>query len=557
MRARGASTKTSLRAQAIAGTHVVTIGMNIDKVDTKDLLGFAFHRTDKTEDEAYWMTGVKRFAASDPGFPPGQRVPLNKHPWQSFLWADFTAKENHDYVYRVVAIRGEPEAPKEAEEVKLTISTEPAKGDLHEVYFNRGATASQAYAARFGERSPDDVGQPAFDWLSRGLCEALIGFIDEAKDGGYGLRGALYEFKLDEIIAALRDARQRGADVRIVYDAKENGGKKRPIAQPKTDNEKQIEAYKLKSRCTPRTANKSYIAHNKFLVLMKGSTPVAVWTGSTNITINGVYGHLNVGHVVRDTAVAQAFLDYWNELKGDPEARDLGQWTVENSPAPVTLNKKDMVSVFSPRADMDALTWYGEVMDGAKDAIFITGAFGAPKTFVEPWLRDDDVVRYILLEKAGQAKDAPQTITALRKVPANQVVVAPPRGFALNAFDNWLKERPNAFSRNVEHLHTKFLLVDPLGDDPWVITGSANFSEASTRSNDENMLVIRGNKRVADIYLGEFMRTYNHVSFRAFAASQSKAKLEEMAPLDTTRDWIDRAFVKRSRPALQREYFCP
>src|SRR5262249_18767715 len=52
--------------------------------------------------------------------------------------------------------------------------------------------------------------------------------------------------------------------------------------------------------------------------------------------------------------------------------------------------------------------------------------------------------------------------------------------------------------------------VDPLGDDPIVVTGTANFSAPSQCANDENMLVIRGNTRVADIYFGEFMRIFDH-----------------------------------------------
>ena len=52
-------------------------------------------------------------------------------------------------------------------------------------------------------------------------------------------------------------------------------------------------------------------------------------------------------------------------------------------------------------------------------------------------------------------------------------------------------------------IHTKFLLVDPLSDDPLVCTGSANFSGASLKSNDENMILVRGDTRVADIYLKE------------------------------------------------------
>ena len=64
-------------------------------------------------------------------------------------------------------------------------------------------------------------------------------------------------------------------------------------------------------------------------------------------------------------------------------------------------------------------------------------------------------------------------------------------------------------SKYVKWVHTKFMLVDPLSDDPIVITGSANFSGASIKTNHENMLVIRGDTRVADIYLGEFMRQFS------------------------------------------------
>ena len=45
-------------------------------------------------------------------------------------------------------------------------------------------------------------------------------------------------------------------------------------------------------------------------------------------------------------------------------------------------------------------------------------------------------------------------------------------------------------------------------------------------SNDENMLLIRGNTRVADIYLGEFMRLFNHFYFRSIVNKlASKGKL--------------------------------
>ena len=62
----------------------------------------------------------------------------------------------------------------------------------------------------------------------------------------------------------------------------------------------------------------------------------------------------------------------------------------------------------------------------------------------------------------------------------------------------------------VDYVHTKYLIVDALTDDPLVITGSANFSAASTDKNDENILVVQGDTQVADVYFTEFMRLFDH-----------------------------------------------
>lgn len=61
--------------------------------------------------------------------------------------------------------------------------------------------------------------------------------------------------------------------------------------------------------------NKSALQHNKFLVLTHKGQPVAVWTGSTNITLGAIYGHSNVGHLVRSREVAAQFDRYWRNLK--------------------------------------------------------------------------------------------------------------------------------------------------------------------------------------------------------------------------------------------------
>ena len=88
--------------------------------------------------------------------------------------------------------------------------------------------------------------------------------------------------------------------------------------------------------------------------------------------------------------------------------------------------------------------------------------------------------------------------------------------------ENFIGESLTGFNKNL-YIHDKFMLVDPLGDDPVVVTGSANFSRPSQSANDENMIVIRGNQRVADIYFGEFMRIFDHLYSRYIVGKMKKA----------------------------------
>ena len=120
-----------------------------------------------------------------------------------------------------------------------------------------------------------------------------------------------------------------------------------------------------------------------------------------------------------------------------------------------------------------------------------------------------------------------------------------------NQIDGWVKERLTGLNTNVRFVHNKFLLVDPLTDDPVVVAGSANFSEASTIDNDENMVITRGNRRVADIYLGEFMRLYSHHAFRE--SLQRRNPEEPPKPLRTDAWWRD--YFGDNERSTRRKYF--
>ena len=171
------------------------------------------------------------------------------------------------------------------------------------------------------------------------------------------------------------------------------------------------------------------------------------------------------------------------------------------------------------------------------------------------------------MEKAYAAPNVKERdekdIKEIRKLP--NVVVAIGNRIVTNAFDRWLREMNSVdgAGKHVYWVHTKYMIVDPLGAAPVVITGSANFSKASSDSNDENMLVIKGDKRIADIYFGEYMRLYSHYAFResvkraldlATAGTPSEWKPQF---LDTKDTWLKDYFSSNDTTArfLRRQYF--
>ena len=93
-------------------------------------------------------------------------------------------------------------------------------GNKHSVFFNRGAIASQEYARRFLNKSPEVVGEAAYHWLSRGLFEAFQSFVGRANGPHFGLYGAVYEFQWPEALKAIKAASDSGAtSFAVLYDA--------------------------------------------------------------------------------------------------------------------------------------------------------------------------------------------------------------------------------------------------------------------------------------------------------------------------------------------------
>ncbi|MGN6646848.1 MAG: phospholipase D-like domain-containing protein [Cytophaga sp.] len=548
---RTSKTNQRLKVNAIAGTYVVTLGFDYPKSQCAGLMGFSVLRTDENGTAKY-LEGMKCFEETDPGFPAGALYPSNKQPFQLFQWADYSAEPGKKYKYTVRALKGTPKKLTVAAECSVTVTTECPEAGKQDVYFNRDTAASQEFERRFGDVDPKDLEKnPAMkEWLSRGLYEALTQFVTSCKPGKQALRIAAYEFKYEPFLKLIKDTIKKGVDIQIVYDAKGE--------TPGTENRELVAKYKLKNYCTERTTYKSGIAHNKFIVKLENDKPIEVWTGGTNFSIGGIFGHSNVAHVVKSKSVAALYLKYWEALQQDLAHQELMAAVEEISAIPSATLPKGTAVLFSPRTTLDALTYYSDQALTAKDGLFMTFAFGMNKVFKDVYRNSAAGFRLALLEKktrpyrtseAAAKKADENEIQELRNMPENIFAIG--NHIRTNKFDGWVLENLTGFNNNVKYIHNKFMLIDPLSTKPIVIAGSANFSDASTTGNDENMLLVCGDTRVADIYLGEFMRLFSHYSFRE--SLEWRRPDEPPKPLRTD-DWWRSSFGDTPNSS-KRKYF--
>ena len=268
----------------------------------------------------------------------------------------------------------------------------------------------------------------------------------------------------------------------------------------------------------------------------------------------GFYGQSNVGHIVRDDGVAGQYLAYWSYLSRDPPGR---KRTSEDCVEPMDdvnearqpdldgqVESPSIHVIFSPRKTADMLQWYADRLGGANLSVHYTAAFGIAQPIAQVLNRGHSIeglrrspriasrskstnashgskLRYILLDSKPSMHSREKNEEIARKkgieykdyydfVQRRENRIAYGAVLHPNAKDDASGECLTGLNTFVDYVHTKYLIVDALTDNPLVVTGSANFSVASTDKNDENSLVIRGDTRVADIYLTEFMRLFDH-----------------------------------------------
>jgi phosphatidylserine/phosphatidylglycerophosphate/cardiolipin synthase-like enzyme len=526
----------TLKAYAVAGTQTVLLALDIDqsKVLNEEFMGFKITRRQAGK-APILLNGSKRFPKDDAQHP---QQPLS--PIQSYMWKDYTADPGTTYTYKFEAMFGNWDDLKPKFQTELKVTTETLNEGEHSVYFNFGVTGCQAYAKAFPKKKIDKLPpksrEKAFKILGRELYEdGLLAFLAQAKDHNFSLLCAFYELEYEPFLQELKKAANRCGDVRIIYNGKKEQG---------TKNESALKKAGLISKSKART-NQVAQPHNKFMVLLESGTPTEVWTGSTNITIRGIFGHCNTGHWVRKPAIAAKYHKYWKALWDNPLKKDIRAVTdsLQKDISGKNVGAGTKV-VFSPRKSDAMLQSYINMMDDADTAVCIIFPFNIEKIFKDFYTVDKKYIRFIITDKKGDKtnfvtndRDVYRTCGAILDSPIEKWVEKTTKAA------NWVTEITTKATTQAStlYVHNKFFIVDPLGGSPVVVTGSANFSDESLKNNDENMLIIKGNKRVADIYFTEFERLFDHFLPR-YLQELGKSTEGFSKPLDDQYVWFNKYY---------------
>ena len=393
----------------------------------------------------------------------------------------------------------------------------------------------------------------------------------EAEDGT--IYAALYELDDDELIGLLTD---NAARLNLILSTAGSGkdADKKPIWDT-TNHDVRIALRKLlKTRLQDRMFNNTgHIGHNKFAVLVVKDKPVAVWTGSTNWTSTGLCGQTNNTMILNTPKVAKIYFDYWQRLHADKlpvpkpiqapnntnQGAALRAANAKPYPASLDGDKTDLQAWYSPntkttgsaktRTAPPDLQVVFEAMQNARQAIFFL-AFNPGRTAADVETEDD--VNTVVAAAVNIARFKPDMMVmgAISDPTALPGYTAPPKDankdkkapkiplpaiFSPPGAPQVLMIRAAAISDMIGDLqkelltagtaiiHDKIVVIDPLSEaDCMVVMGSHNLGFKASYANDENMLIIRGNRALAIAYAVHVMDVYDHYRFRAIEAQNTR-----------------------------------
>jgi hypothetical protein len=498
----------------------------------------------------------------------GDHRSSSEWPFQRFNWTDHAVDVGNAVRYRVTAMVDGGSGRPYKKGVKSNWTpwaklTADAGGGFS-CFFNRGLVLSQFVAryldkkkltpAKFKAQLKKSVDPKFRAFLEGDLGAKIFGVLKGAKQGEAALHAALYELgdaKLEDAMIGLASH----LHLILANGSDKTGDGNETARQHLNDNGIPTVDRLLKSKG---------LGHNKFVILSDASGPRSVWTGSTNWSTTGLCTQVNNGLLIENTVVAESYLQQWNRLKdASPPTLDPAGFP----PALVALNDEShsfsvggaRVAVWFTRTsdgrDMDALR---DVINSAKDAIlflmFTPGKQGLHTLVGQRANEKGMYVRGVVSTLGNETGDSDRNVLDVRLVSSDKKFkpdhysVVQPQGVD-GALGPWIGEvtRKNFLSQ-VGHaiVHSKVLVIDPLSKDPVVVTGSHNFSAPASKNNDENLVIVRGQKKLAIAYAAYVMSVYQHYRYRSYVREMLAQGKTPWSYLDDDDKWLKKELQSKA-----------
>jgi len=540
-------------------------------------LGFAIERRRKNAAGEWGAVEVLRnrvgFTNQLPigadGTPQYLTKPSNVWPFQRYDWTDHGANSGQTVIYRVVAVGLQQGQAGDVELEVIADSgwTEPITVDALtnngiSVFFNRGAVMSQYVSriARKNEWSAEEIKEhireleePLRRFLAGELRVELLRLLDQVIDNpDLSFYAALYELSDAELIQRLQLLRGR-ANIVLANGSNDSG-----------DGNADARAKLLEAEVNVlnRMLGTKGLGHNKFAVVVRTAdqTPLSAWTGSTNWAATGLCTQLNNGILFENEAVAQLFLDQWNRLAAAQNSFPATLISA-NAQSPRTVDDVDVwfTRIRNPPSshhgqpppepgdDIKALI---ELVNSAQNVILYVMFQPGPQPLASILLKAQDpqiIVKGVVSTVTSTNEEQFTTLGVDRESKTYKTALIQPEGIG-HDFSAWVQEvTRQEFLFPQEHpgighaiTHAKMIVIDPFSDDCKVITGSHNFSKSASERNDENFVVIHGNRALAEAYAVACLATYDHYRWRAYVKEKSIAHEPVWDHLSATDAWQER-----------------
>ena len=503
-------------------------------------LGFALTRIDSKSGERTVLTTKLPFAGQKDNRTEWKSEPSNVWPIQSMFWIDRGPK-NGTVKYELVPMCGTVDKLVAAEDMKVVsneVTFTTKVDDTFALSFTNGTLSTQWLAHSLPQDKdglPDwevllkaiqTVGDPIRTRLGGSLPEMAMEPIHTAVAEGGHVYANLYELAEPQLVALMLEHKD-------VFDLiLGNTGD-----TDETNAPARKALHEAGANITDRMLPKSGIAHNKTWVRTnKEGKPVAVTSLSANHTTTGWFCQSNMGARIENPEIAAFFLDYWKRTKAD-NAKQSKEYRAENAKGKVfdlgngttveiffAPNTPEMVKPRDPATPPD-MARVKELMYGAKDVlcgcVFYPGSPSVVHYMADIWNTRPDLYQFLTVSNPMALKGVR---SKWRKGRPPLFTVASGREVEFANFVKELLKLPEAHAIT----HGKIIVIDPFGDNPVVIFGSHNLGFKASYSNDENMIIVRGNKAFAQYVFVNMFELNSHYKARA-AANAAKRKEDAAA----------------------------